>query len=1197
MRKKFVKVMLFGALVFSTAAFVGCQDYDDDINKLQEQVDALKSISISDLASQLQSLKDANGNLAVASAKMEAAIAEIKTNIEALKEVDKTLTSLVNGKVDQATYQAAIEGLNAKCSDLATKVAAISALEAAVNDLKANKADKVTMDALQAAIEALKAKDTELATQLASLKSTVEGLNSVLAGKADKATVDALKESIEALKISVNGIDAKIAKALEPMQAAIAKLQEDLAKKADAATIAADIAKVKADMTAVTDALKAETAANLAGVKAELAGRIAALETAKGQMEVQIGKLETDLKALKDRVAALESKPTTDLNDVKAAIEANKKAIEAAQTTIGGIQGTIKGISDRLDGIGTETGAVKNYIDNALGELNTTISGQITSSIAAAVASLQSEYAQADADLATRIETLEGIDHVDQADYNQLKIDFASLEQTVGDATKGLVKDLADLNVTVSNLISNALAAKGPGTIDDAIATQITATLENSEVIKEAIATAISELTGRVDKIEADLDAVLQRIQSIVFVPQYKDGNGTTIVPVYTINNANGTVEMTFRIAPADKAAELAKLDPKYFSFYQEEELQSRATRETFTAIEVRAGVNAGTIVVKAQVSPNLAANTGGSYYPVALKLATSKNYGTEEAPNNKPVNDVTTEYFNVRVKDVTSAISVNQGFNLNVVYTNTEVQPFKSTFVIKTDPSPSLTLEECGFTQNLKLYCIECAGTWIEVSSTKPADKQAIADELKAKGFELAADGVKLVSPININNVGNVLNVQLIDNAIFGTTTGTPARPAKIFNATYTVTRNTVGATIDYQAITKAKLQSGSSTAFVVNAAGEFVWDGAASNAAQDFIIKAEKGSRFTDLIPGATGQEILDVIENLTSSNIEHKIDKKPATVSDPKFVLDVNNDKIIVTLPANAARKTYNMSTVYKTSTYGDITLTATLKLAYPAATDLWTRNDIRWHDATTYFLEYTLKDIINGAINHDFAGYDYKYKTDVAYSYELVKPIDADGDGIADVTVSPVGKIVFAKDVNLNDLKIKFTAKIAGNEVASEIFNVDMTYPITDKIASKNYTYTKTDLISGKKLNICTSFNLSDRLGQDGVLGTPVVKDGKILTFGKQTYAMVTGSTPAKAGQVVFTETDRVRYIVKDGKIDGSTQTVSAATYFDVTAAGEFYLKTNINMTKKVFVEVQAAVDYTYGTVTSDVFTITLEPTDK
>ena len=34
MRKKFVKVMLFGALALTvSASFVGCTDYDDDIKK------------------------------------------------------------------------------------------------------------------------------------------------------------------------------------------------------------------------------------------------------------------------------------------------------------------------------------------------------------------------------------------------------------------------------------------------------------------------------------------------------------------------------------------------------------------------------------------------------------------------------------------------------------------------------------------------------------------------------------------------------------------------------------------------------------------------------------------------------------------------------------------------------------------------------------------------------------------------------------------------------------------------------------------------------------------------------------------------------------------------------------------------------------------------------------------------------------
>ena len=37
MKRKFVKVMFFGALALSTVTYVGCKDYDDDIKSVQEQ--------------------------------------------------------------------------------------------------------------------------------------------------------------------------------------------------------------------------------------------------------------------------------------------------------------------------------------------------------------------------------------------------------------------------------------------------------------------------------------------------------------------------------------------------------------------------------------------------------------------------------------------------------------------------------------------------------------------------------------------------------------------------------------------------------------------------------------------------------------------------------------------------------------------------------------------------------------------------------------------------------------------------------------------------------------------------------------------------------------------------------------------------------------------------------------------------------
>ena len=48
MKRKFVKVMFFGALALSTVTYVGCKDYDDDIDNPQTQIDANKA-SIAEL--------------------------------------------------------------------------------------------------------------------------------------------------------------------------------------------------------------------------------------------------------------------------------------------------------------------------------------------------------------------------------------------------------------------------------------------------------------------------------------------------------------------------------------------------------------------------------------------------------------------------------------------------------------------------------------------------------------------------------------------------------------------------------------------------------------------------------------------------------------------------------------------------------------------------------------------------------------------------------------------------------------------------------------------------------------------------------------------------------------------------------------------------------------------------------------------
>ena len=507
------------------------------------------------------------------------------------------------------------------------------------------------------------------------------------------------------------------------------------------------------------------------------------------------------------------------------------------------------------------------------------------------------------------------------------------------------------------------------------------------------------------------------------------------------------------------------------------------------------------------------------------------------------------------------------------------------------------MTLAECGFTQNLEVYSIYCTAEsrWVVLASTASADVNAIKAELTAKGFEVTKAAVKLKS-VNINNVGNELKVKLVDNNVFGV--NTQSVPNKQFEVTYTVTNNTEGATIAYGSIAKKDLQTGSSNAFTEKN-GAFMWSDNASNAAQTFIIKANKANNFTDqLIAGATAQEILDAIKNLASAKIEHKVGNALATAAQPTFNFDVDADKITVTLPANAERKTYAMSTIYHTDLYGDITLTATLNLSYPTAADLLKHQEVRWTDAKTYFLEYD-KPAGDAAylINNELSiGYFY-YSNDVDYIYELVPTKDLNGDRTIDakdiptgVTLDADGNIEFTEYVDLSEFKVKLSAKIASNVAASEEFSIKMYYPLSEQISSKDLTYKKADILLGNTLDVATALNLKDRFGTD------VITKGAIVTYGKTVYTMVTGTKPAsETGQVTFPETDRVRYIVKDGKVGTTDQTLSAKEYFNI-AGGKFSLKKNINLTKPVTVEVEAAVDYVYGTQKSAKFTITIEPTE-
>lgn len=169
MKKKFLNALLFGAALLTVSStFVACKDYDDDIQSLQEQINA--KAATSDLASQITNLQSmiASGQSDATAAKTaaETALANAKEALEkAGSAASASEVATLKENVEKAEQNlqaeieklASLEQLNKTASDLKKE------LEAAI-DACASKED------LEKAVKTLSGKlDTAYAQTLAVL--------------------------------------------------------------------------------------------------------------------------------------------------------------------------------------------------------------------------------------------------------------------------------------------------------------------------------------------------------------------------------------------------------------------------------------------------------------------------------------------------------------------------------------------------------------------------------------------------------------------------------------------------------------------------------------------------------------------------------------------------------------------------------------------------------------------------------------------------------------------------------------------------------------------------------------------------------------------------------------------------------------------------------------------------------------------
>lgn len=303
MKKNFIRVAVFCALTATAApVFVGCSDYDDDINRLQGEIDQINGVigvSGEEMAAAIQTaidgLRDELNTAMAGKADAQAVqqlqttvgqlvdamegedgtidvnlIKQLQNDIEALKtEVNNTKGALDTQKED---LEGKIEEVNGKIEDLQTQISQsedaskIAALEEEVGTLTRELATlKTNLDTVLAALDDNGQVITDLAARLKALENFKESVeNEEQPTFVDFArfnaltnTVDSLSNELKTLKEKIDGAaqGSEVGGIIERLEAletwkndGISELLKGYATTESVTTLSDDINKIKKEL-------------------------------------------------------------------------------------------------------------------------------------------------------------------------------------------------------------------------------------------------------------------------------------------------------------------------------------------------------------------------------------------------------------------------------------------------------------------------------------------------------------------------------------------------------------------------------------------------------------------------------------------------------------------------------------------------------------------------------------------------------------------------------------------------------------------------------------------------------------------------------------------------------------------------------------------------------------------------------------
>lgn len=404
MKRKFISAMLFGALLIAPATtFVGCADYDDDIENLQGQItnnattlDQLTKEKIQNVETEIESLKAANKQLqeALDKAKSEGTDADAATLAAAQKLVEDAQAQL------QAALDAVngdITGINGKISDLDARLlaqdgrlksvesllAADGKLTLAINDAQAL-AEKAYNLAEQTAAtaEANKQAIKDAAENLKSIKESLEGQINTLSDKVNDLSKELAKQNAD-ITAQINSLKSQLSDANEGISANGDKINKNKQKIDEIVGQLTELQNQVAKNKLAVETLESNYLSKAEGIKlnTSINDLKNANEAIEGRLEAAEGRLDTIDELIES--LAKSSDVTKDINKLREEIEAKIGKLneegkdDTVASLIAGINGNITTINGNIEKINKKIEAIEGLVNVLFTDLSNLITGVI----------------------------------------------------------------------------------------------------------------------------------------------------------------------------------------------------------------------------------------------------------------------------------------------------------------------------------------------------------------------------------------------------------------------------------------------------------------------------------------------------------------------------------------------------------------------------------------------------------------------------------------------------------------------------------------------------------------------------------------------------------------------------------------------------------------------------------------------------